>query len=80
MKHAGPDAHIAARLIADDAELRLEVSDDGPGFDVAKVNRGVGLRNMEDRLGAVQGRLMIITSPGNGTLIAGIVPISALVP
>jgi signal transduction histidine kinase len=36
-KHAGPSAHIAAHLTADNRELRLEVSDDGPGFDVAKV-------------------------------------------
>ena len=35
---------------------------------------------MEDRLGAVRGRLVITTSPGNGTLIVGVVPISAAVP
>ena len=74
-KHAGPDAHIAARLIVQQGLLRLEVSDDGPGFDVAATNGGVGLRNMADRLGAVQGRLAIVTSPGNGTLITGVVPI-----
>jgi signal transduction histidine kinase len=79
-KHAGPEARIVARLSADKEQLRLEVSDDGPGFDVAAVNGGVGLRNMEDRLGAVRGRLVITTSPGNGTLITGVVPISASVP
>ena len=76
-KHAGPDAHIAASLLAENGNLRLEVSDDGPGFDLAAVNAGVGLRNMEDRLGAVHGHLTIITSPGNGTKISGVVPISA---
>ena len=30
-KHAGPAAHIVARLDAEKDELRLEVSDDGPG-------------------------------------------------
>jgi signal transduction histidine kinase len=79
-KHAGPEASIVARLSADEEELRVEVSDDGSGFDVGAVNGGVGLRNMEDRLGAVHGRLMITTSPGNGTLIAGVVPISAPMP
>jgi signal transduction histidine kinase len=79
-KHAGPDARIQANLIAEERELRLEVHDDGPGFDLAKVNGGVGLRNMEDRLGAVNGRLTIVTSPGNGTLISGVVPISAPAP
>ena len=76
-KHAGPDAHVAASLLAENGHLRLEVSDDGPGFDLAAVRAGVGLHNMEDRLGAVHGHLTIVTSPGNGTRISGVVPISA---
>jgi signal transduction histidine kinase len=80
LKHAGPSAHIRASLTADDGHLRLEVSDDGPGFDPAAVHAGVGLHNMDDRLGAVRGRLEIVTSPGNGTLVSGVVPISARVP
>ena len=69
-KHAGPAAHIAARLTAENGELRLEVSDDGPGFDVGGDHTGDGLRNMADRLGAVHGQLAIVSSPGNGTLIS----------
>ena len=76
-KHAGPDAHVAARSAADNGHLRLEVSDDGPGLRPGgRARAGVGLRNMEDRLGAVHGRLTIVTSPGNGTLISGVVPIA----
>jgi signal transduction histidine kinase len=74
-KHAGPSAHIVARLSAAPGELRLEVRDDGPGFDLTAVNGGVGLHNMEDRLGAVHGRLEIVTSPGDGTVVFGTVPI-----
>ena len=79
-KHAGPAARISARLSANDGELRLEVSDDGPGFDVAAVHTGVGLRNMEDRLGAVHGRLTIVSTPGSGTVISGVVPINGAAP
>ena len=78
-KHAGPAAHIAAHLTAENGELRLEVRDDGPGFDVAAVHTGDGLRNMEDRLGAVHGHLAIVSSPGNGTLISGVVPVNGAV-
>ena len=46
----------------------------------AAVHAGVGLRNMEDRLGAVQGRLTIVTSPGKGTRISGRVPVNGTVP
>jgi signal transduction histidine kinase len=79
-KHGGPAAHIAAHLTADNGELRLEVRDDGPGFDVAAIHTGVGLRNMEDRLGAIHGHLAIISSPGDGTVISGVVPINGAVP
>jgi signal transduction histidine kinase len=74
-KHAGPRARIAVRLSADAGELRLEVSDDGPGFDPAAVDGGDGLRNMQDRLGAVHGHLEIVTAPGRGTRISGTVPV-----
>ena len=77
-KHAGPDAHIVASLAADNGDLRLEVRDDGPGFDAAAVHAGVGLRNMEDRLGAVQ-RPAARSSPrpATGRWISGVVPVSA---
>jgi signal transduction histidine kinase len=77
-KHAGPQARIVARLSAHAGELHLEVSDDGPGFDVAAVDGGDGLRNMQDRLGAVHGRLEIATEPGGGTRISGTVPIGTV--
>ena len=80
IKHGGPAVSIAARLSASNGELRLEVSDDGPGFDVGGTHGGDGLRNMADRLGAVHGRLAIVSSPGNGTLISGVVPVNGAAP
>ena len=47
-----------------------------PASTSTAVHDGDGLRNMEDRLGAVHGRLAIVSSPGNGTLISGVVPIN----
>jgi signal transduction histidine kinase len=78
-KHAGPAAHIAAHLSVDKGELRLEVRDDGPGFDVAETHIGDGLRNMADRLGSVHGHLAIVSSPGEGTVISGVVPVNGAV-
>ena len=61
-------------------ELTLEVLDDGPGFSPPLPDQVVagqdGLRNMRDRLEAVGGRLTIDASPGHGTRITGIVPLS----
>ena len=50
-----------------------------PGSTSPPTHAGVGLRNMEDRLGAVHGRLVIVSSPGNGTRISGVVPVNGAV-
>lgn len=48
--------------------LRLEVKDDGVGFDVqACARRGRGLRNIAARAEALGGRLTVVSNPGQGT-------------
>ena len=74
-KHAGPDVHISIRLTMKVDRLHLEVRDNGPGFDVAVANGGIGLQNMRDRLGAVRGSVKIVSDPGHGTLISAIAPL-----
>jgi two-component system NarL family sensor kinase len=53
--------------------VRMSVTDDGQGFDSAAVHlhpeRGIGLRNMRERLAAIGGRLSIQAEPGHGTQI-----------
>jgi two-component system NarL family sensor kinase len=53
--------------------LRMSITDDGQGFDSAAVHlhpeRGIGLRNMRERLAAIGGRLYIYAEPGHGTQI-----------
>ena len=74
-KHAGDGARAIVRLWEDVDSLRFEVIDDGIGFDPASRPRGSGLTNIEDRLGALGGRLAVRSSPGAGTTIAGVVPL-----
>jgi signal transduction histidine kinase len=74
-KHGGAGARIAVVLREDRRQLRFEVSDDGPGFDSAAAHLGTGLQNMRDRLGALDGRLSIVSAPGRGTVVAGSVPL-----
>ena len=73
-KHGGPDARVAIRLRMAGGELHFEVSDEGRGFDPAAPHDGTGLRNIHDRLEAVDGRLEITSAPGRGTVISGAVP------
>ncbi|MFQ5931638.1 MAG: PAS domain-containing protein [Nitrospiraceae bacterium] len=55
--------------------IRLEVSDDGVGFDVLRRPRqGHGLTNMEARAVQLGGRLRILSQPGCGTRIVLDIP------
>jgi signal transduction histidine kinase len=72
-KHA-PDADVQIRVREEDGMLRFDVTDDGPGFDVAKATSGHGFTNMSDRLGAIGGEVEWRSAPGAGTTIAGTIP------
>jgi signal transduction histidine kinase len=55
--------------------LRFRVVDDGIGFDRSTAATGMGLQNMEDRLAALGGELEIRSRPGEGTEVAGSLPL-----
>jgi signal transduction histidine kinase len=74
-KHSGPAPRINVTLKESPDELTFQVSDNGPGFDVSEVRPGAGLENMRDRLGALDGHLSIVSSPGEGTTVSGSVPL-----
>lgn len=75
VKHGGPGVRVSITLSEDADELRFVVSDDGPGFQPSTVRRGIGLQNMQDRLGALDGRLAIATGAGRGTTVTGSIPL-----
>jgi two-component system, NarL family, sensor histidine kinase DevS len=60
-------ARVDVRSVDD--ELKLEISDNGVGFDLATITPGRhhGLVNLRQRAGAAGGRLDIDTRPGAGT-------------
>jgi signal transduction histidine kinase len=74
-KHGGSGVHIWITLRERARELWFEVADDGPGFDLSRRRGGMGLQNMQDRLGALDGHLSIDTAPGEGTVVAGSLPL-----
>jgi signal transduction histidine kinase len=73
-KHA-PQATVQVRLWEESGGLLFSVSDDGPGFDPAKVRAGHGFVNMADRLGAFGGTVRWESRPGHGSTISGSVPV-----
>jgi signal transduction histidine kinase len=74
-KHGGAAVHISVALREDDDGLSFEVTDDGPGFDPTEPHGGTGLQNIRDRVGALGGRVSIITAIGGGTTVSGCIPL-----
>lgn len=69
LKHAMATA-VTVRIRADGAGVRLEIIDNGRGFDPAHVGGGgMGLQTMRDRAEAIGGLLEIHSQPGNGTRV-----------
>lgn len=76
-KYASAD-RVDLRLDRADALVRFEVSDDGVGFATVaedEYERGHGLTNMRDRIGAIGGHLAIRSERGSGTSVVGTVPV-----
>jgi signal transduction histidine kinase len=73
-KHAGGATSASVSVDGGDV-LRFDVVDDGPGFDQGSP-QGSGLTNMRDRIRAVGGALTITSTRGEGTHVAGFVPLT----
>jgi NarL family two-component system sensor histidine kinase LiaS len=70
--HSGA-AHVTMYLTLNRAQVRLVITDDGAGFDVAHATgRGVGLASMSERVAAHNGTLHIVSSPGSTAIEAKI--------
>lgn len=61
LKHAEAE-HINVQLVQEPGRISFTVQDDGKGFDQQTVTEGMGLRNIRQRVDAVQGKLDIFSS------------------
>ena len=55
--------------------LRLDVQDNGQGFDPATVDGGMGLANMRERVSLLGGELVLESAPDGGTTIQAEIPL-----
>jgi signal transduction histidine kinase len=74
LKHASA-REVEVRLASDDGRLRVEVLDDGCGFDPAVVPQA-GLRGLRDRIEALGGTLRVLSGPA-GTRLSADLPAGA---
>ena len=76
VKHARSST-VTIRLGADERTVRLEVIDDGRGFDVEEAEReraGLGLFTMRERLSLIDGTLDVESHAGAGARVIAVVP------
>src|SRR6266446_4871012 len=68
--------NFRTHLISTSKELRLELRDDGNGFQVKERHDGVGLTGMRERAEEMGAKLKIVSSRGKGTTVTAILPLS----
>lgn len=73
-KHAGPTAHVDARLRYRGDVVEVEVSDDGHGAPKRALGTGMGLTGMRERVAAVGGTLEAGARPAGGWLVRATLP------
>jgi len=74
-KHAQA-TKVRFHLIPTSDGLRVEIADNGLGFDTAQSSRGHGLGNLRERAAVMKANLQILSKPGGGTSITLDVPSS----
>jgi PAS domain S-box-containing protein len=67
-RHSGA-SHAWVAAGTSPGRLWVEVSDDGRGFDPARMSAGTGTRAMRERARALGGELVISSRPGGGTRV-----------
>jgi signal transduction histidine kinase len=74
LKHA--DAKTIELVASTDEQhgLRIDIQDDGSGFDLAANSRGRGLKHMASRVARMGGQLVMKSAPGRGVHCAIAVP------
>lgn len=74
MKHAQAN-QVEVQLTKSDEELDVMIEDDGRGFDSHQQMRGIGLKNMKDRVQSLGGQLLIDSRRGKGTILSFSIPL-----
>lgn len=67
---------VLVQLIRRDDTLYLTVEDNGIGFEADRSPAGMGLQNLQDRIRALNGHLVVASQPGVGTTIDIEIPLN----
>lgn len=76
LKHARA-RQVNFKLEISQEKLKLNIQDDGIGFDPGKIKKGLGLKNITDRITQINGAVEITSTPGNGSSLSISIPFGA---
>ena len=76
VKHAKAGKVSVGLDVSREGWLRLEVRDDGQGFDAESAPRGPGMATMQDYADAVGGECVVHSAQGKGTKVTAVLPLS----
>ncbi|MFL0682423.1 MAG: sensor histidine kinase [Algoriphagus aquaeductus] len=68
IKHASP-AHLKVHIIGDSTLRKIEITDDGYGFDTTAPSSGSGMTNLKKRMETIGGSFSLSSTVGKGTQI-----------
>jgi len=66
--------NIRVNIMQNNAGIILYTFDDGVGFDLQQVSRGMGLANIHSRAMSFNGVVDIVTAPGRGCSVTVLIP------
>jgi signal transduction histidine kinase len=59
-------------------EIELSIADDGIGFQPTETSYGIGLKSIQERCDLINGKMRVISKPGEGTTLIIKAPINSL--
>lgn len=77
VKHARAK-HAWIKLSDTQEVIKLSISDDGQGFDPENIHMGIGLESMRERCHLLNGKMQILSSPGNPALLKFSFPVISM--
>ena len=75
LKHARA-TQFKSRLSFGEQETRLELEDNGAGFEIHDRHDGFGLAGMHERVAQMGGKITVTSTPGAGTKILVVLPVT----
>ena len=75
----GKCSKVQITLYVQNEFIRLQIEDDGIGFEMENISRGLGIQNMHNIVDCSNGKISIESLPGKGTSINILIPNKVLV-